>query len=101
MPNSHIRHDHHRLLSKCHMDHRIRGADQATHRAMGAIMDIREGVPTNEPNQSRAIPGTGLIKPLNKEAGDAEDESLNNGILFANDSVWSGGLRCDDVDRRA
>jgi hypothetical protein len=55
-------------------------------------MDIREGVPTNKPNQSRAIPDTGHIKPLIKEAGDAEDESLNNGILFANDSVWSGGL---------
>jgi hypothetical protein len=68
---------------------------------MGAIMDIREGVPTNKPNQSRAIPDTGHIKPLIKEAGDAEDESLNNGILFANDSVWSGGLWYDDVDWRA
>jgi hypothetical protein len=92
MPNNHIPHAHHRLPSKCHMDHRIQDADQANHRATGATMDIREGVQTNKHNQSRAIPGTGLIKPLNKEAGDAEDESLNNGILFANDSVWSGGL---------
>ena len=61
-------------------------------------MDIREGVQTNKPNQSRAILDTGHIKPLIKEAGDEEDESLNNGILFANDLVWSGGLRRDDVD---
>lgn len=65
---------------------------------MEATMDIREGVQTNKPNRSRAIPDTGHIKLLIKEAGDEEDESLNNGILFANDLVWSGGLRRDDVD---
>jgi hypothetical protein len=98
MHNNHIPHDHHRLFSKCHMDHRIQDADQANHRAMEATMDIREGVQTNKPNQSRAIPDTGHIKPLIKEAGDEEDESLNNGILFANDLVCGGGLRRDDVD---
>jgi hypothetical protein len=98
MPNNHIPHAHHRLPSKCHMDHRIQDADQANHGAMEAIMNTREGVPTNKPNQSRAIPDTGHIKPLIKEAGVAEDESLNSGILFANDSVWGGGLRYDDVD---
>jgi hypothetical protein len=59
---------------------------------MGEIVGIR-GAQTNKPNKSRAIPDTGHIKPLAKEAGGQcrvvhqdreEDESLNVGTLFAN-----------------